>query len=76
MGRGDPLETASLMVTVGHLLPDDAMATVTDGGAPRRSACRPRATSTCVAIKAGSIREAIAFGPPQRVRDPRPPLAG
>ena len=66
MGRGDPLETASLMVTVGHLLPEDAMATVTTEsrhvlGLPTEG------DIDLVAIKAGSIREAIAFGPPQRV---------
>lgn len=66
VGRGDPLETASLMITVGHLLPDEAMATVTtearhvlglptDGDIDR------------VAIRAGSVREAIAFGPADRI---------
>jgi cytosine deaminase len=29
MGRGDPLETASLMVTAGHLTPAEAFASVT-----------------------------------------------
>jgi len=66
MGRGDPLETASLMVTVGHLLPEDAMATVTTEsrhvlGLPTEGEIDR------VAIKAGSIREAIAFAPPHRV---------
>ena len=31
VGRGDPLETAALMVMVGHLLPGDAYRTVSDG---------------------------------------------
>ena len=30
VGRGDPLETAGLMVMAAHLLPDEALATVTD----------------------------------------------
>jgi len=66
MGRGDPLETASLMVTVGHLLPEDAMATVTTES--RHVLGLPTdGDIDLVAIKAGSIREAIAFGPSQRV---------
>ena len=66
VGRGDALETAGLMITVGHLLPEEAMATVTTES---RHVLGLPATGEIdrVAIKAGSIREAIAFAPPQRV---------
>jgi cytosine deaminase len=66
VGRGDPLETAGLMITVGHLLPDEAMATVTTEA--RHVLGLPTTGKIDrVAIKAGSIREAIAFAPSQRV---------
>lgn len=66
MGRGDPLETASLMVTAGHLLPEEAMAAVSTDA--RHVLGLPAGDGgDLVAVKAGSIREAIAFGPPQRV---------
>jgi cytosine deaminase len=66
VGRGDALETAGLMITVGHLLPEEAMATVTTEA--RHVLGLPTTGEIDrVAIKAGSIREAIAFAPPHRV---------
>jgi len=70
VGRGDCLETASLMVMAGHLLPDDAYHSVS---AAVRTAMRLPAAGTqigdaaeLVLVPARSIREAIAFGPGDR----------
>ncbi len=71
VGRGDPLETAALMIVAGHLLPDEAFETVS-----RRSRTVLRLASNelavggvadLVAIRAPSIRAAIAMGPGSRV---------
>jgi cytosine deaminase len=66
VGRGDPLETASLMITAGHLLPDEAMAAVTTE-ARHVLGLPTEGDIDRVAIRAGSIREAIAFGPADRM---------
>jgi cytosine deaminase len=64
VGRGDPLETASLLVAAAHLTPDQAYHAVS--GAARLamglSAVRvaPRAPAELLAIRAASVREAIA----------------
>jgi cytosine/creatinine deaminase len=70
VGRGDALETASLLVTAGHLQLDEAMHLVTDGarqvmGLP---AAGPRvgAAAELLAIRADSLGEAIAFASPDR----------
>lgn len=71
MGRGDPLETAALMVMAAHLLPDDALHTIT--GAPRAAltgadqGISAGAPAELVALRAGGVREAIAFGPGDRI---------
>jgi len=73
VGRGDPLETAALMVMAGHLLPGDALASVSAHarcvmGVP--GAVEPLvagALADLVAIPASSVREAVAMGPPGRV---------
>ena len=71
MGRGDPCETASLMVMAGHLLPEEAWTAVS--GSSRRALGLPTAgvevgaLADLVAIKAGSLREAIAMGPAGRI---------
>ncbi|MGD9703102.1 MAG: amidohydrolase family protein [Acidimicrobiia bacterium] len=71
MGKGDPLETAALMVLAGHLLPHDALASVTSharravGAAPSR--VEPGAPADLVAIPAATIREAIATQPGARL---------
>ena len=71
MGRGDPLETAALMVLVAHFLPDDAIAAVTArarravGLAP--SLVEPGAPADLVAIPATTVREALASQPGGRI---------
>ena len=65
VGRADPLETAGLMIMAAH---------VAAGGCARHGQRRgparrwgwARATTTS-AVRACSMREAIAFGPPDRV---------
>lgn len=70
MGRSDPFETASLLVMAAHQRPDDAFAMVTDDA--RRALGLPivdvrvGAVADLVAVEAGSIREALAEGPPGR----------
>ncbi|MEQ1702409.1 MAG: amidohydrolase family protein, partial [Ilumatobacteraceae bacterium] len=70
VGRGDCLETASLMVMAGHLSPDAAYHSVS--GAVRSLMGLPRAgtevgdVAELVLVDAGSVREAVAFGPPNR----------
>ena len=71
MGRGDPLETAALMVLAAHLLPDEAMAAV-HVACPLRRRLRavrvePGAPADLVAIPAASVREAIASQPSGRI---------
>ncbi len=70
VGRADCLETASLMVMAGHLLPADAYATVSNAA---RMAMGLRAAGTqvgmaadLVVLPAATIREAIAFAPAER----------
>ncbi|CAN5465982.1 amidohydrolase family protein [soil metagenome] len=70
VGRGDCLETASLMVMAGHLLPHDAYGTVSN--AVRTAMGLPVAgtevgmAADLVLVHAASIREAIAFAPGER----------
>ncbi|HEY0518653.1 MAG TPA: amidohydrolase family protein [Ilumatobacteraceae bacterium] len=64
VGRGDPLETAGLMVMASHVLPIDALTMVTTAA---RSAIGLPRSGDLVAVKACSVREAIAFGPTDRV---------
>lgn len=70
VGRGDCLETASLMVMAGHLLPDDAYHSV--AGAARAALGLPVAgtapgeVADLVLVPAASVREAVAFGPAGR----------
>ena len=71
MGRADPLETASLMVMAAHLLPDDALHTVS--GAVRQAITGRNGgiavgePADLVALHASSVREALAFGPADRM---------
>lgn len=71
MGRGDPLETGALMVMAAHLLPDAALHAVSGAarqaitGSPGSISVGSRAD--LVAIDAGSVREALAFGPAGRL---------
>ncbi len=60
VGRGDPLETASLMVMAAHVTPDDALYMIS---AAARTAMGLDDSATCVEIRAATTRGAIAFGP-------------
>ncbi len=71
VGRGDPLETAALLVMAGHLLPDEAYDAVSTAardvlGLPpvRIEAGFP---AELLAVKAGGVREAVAMAPADRV---------
>ena len=70
LGRADPLETAGLMIATTHLLPEEALDTVSSaahrvlGG--ESGELRVGGRADLVAIPATSVREAIAFGPPGR----------
>jgi len=68
VGRGDPLETAGLMIMAAHLLPDEALHSVS--AAPRIAmgmAPADPASGDLVAVRAATVREAIAFGPADRI---------
>ncbi len=71
MGRGDPLETAGLMVMAAHLLPDDALASVSTASHIALTGESPSVTvgsrAELVAVPATTVREAIAFGPASRI---------
>ena len=70
MGRADPLETASLLVTAGHMSPERALEAVTSraratlGLAPRRLAAGQPADLVLVAGQ--DLAGAIASGSPRR----------
>lgn len=71
VGRGDCLETASLMVMVGHVLPHDAYGMVSN--AVRTVMGRPVAgtqvgmAADLVIVPVTTTREAIAFAPSPRI---------
>ncbi len=71
VGRACPLETAALMVMAAHLLPADAYATVSAVAADvvgvPPSAIEPGASADLLAVRGATLREAIAFGSPDRV---------
>ena len=70
-GRGCPLETAGLMTMTTHVSPADAWSMVSDAG--RRAlghepvAIAPGAPADVFAVRADSLRQAIAFGPEDRL---------
>jgi len=71
LGRGDPFDTAGLMVMVAHLSPTEAWRSVTDD-ARRALGCPPTAVAAgepadLLAVRAANVREAIAFSPQDRV---------
>ncbi len=71
VGRCDHLETASLLVSAGHLPPEDAMDAVTVGardvmGLPFAGPV-PGARADLVAVKAASLGDAVAFAGADRV---------
>jgi cytosine/creatinine deaminase len=71
MGRGDPMETAALLVMAGHLRPEQAYDAVSN--AARRAmglpvvAMAPGSPAELLAIRAGGVREAIASASPARI---------
>ena len=71
VGKGDPLETAALMVMAGHLLPADAYeycsARVRTALALPPVAVAAGSPAELVAVPAASVREAIAFQPVGRI---------
>jgi len=64
IGRADPLETAGLMIITAHVLPDDALHMVTDAA---RTVMGLPPTADQVAVRAASVREAIAFASSDRI---------
>ena len=72
MGRADPLETAALLVMVGHLLPDEALRSGeherTGGDGPRAGRrSRPAPRPSCSPCGPRTLREAIATARPDRL---------
>jgi cytosine/creatinine deaminase len=70
MGRADPLETASLLVTAGHMSPENALDAVTTSartalGLPVRS-LNIGLPADLVLVAGGNVAGAIAGGSPQR----------
>lgn len=71
VGRACPFETAGLMIMASHLLPHEAYASVSSVaadvvGAPQRNVGVGE-RADLVAVRAATIREAIAFGPVDRI---------
>ena len=70
VGRACPFETAGLMVMTSHILPDEGWTSVTDNAATATGAgvisCTPGSPADLLAVRASSLREAIAFGPADR----------
>jgi cytosine deaminase len=71
MGRGDPLEVASMLVMAGHLTVEEAYAAVADGS--RRVMGLPVAgpevglAADLLAIRANSLVDAVASAPEERI---------
>jgi len=71
VGRCDALETASLLVSAGHLAPDDALRAVTLGA--RDVMSMPLAgpvegaRAELLAVRASNVGEAVAFAPGDRI---------
>jgi cytosine deaminase len=70
LGRCDPLETAALLVSAGHLTLEESLAAVTHGA---RSVLHlppagpvPGAAADLLAVRADTVGEAIAFASPDR----------
>jgi cytosine deaminase len=70
VGRACPFETAGLMIMAAHDLPDQAWRSVSDAPARamgRRAELEVGAGADLVAVRAATVREAIAFGPSDRI---------
>ncbi len=70
MGRGDPLEIASLLVTSAHVSPTFALAQVSTNAHTvvygQSCALAIGAKANLVGVRAATLRESIAMGPPDR----------
>jgi cytosine deaminase len=70
LGRACPFETAGLMIMAAHDLPAQAWKSVSTDAARvmgRRAEIVPGAPANLVAVRADTLREAIAFGPSDRI---------
>ena len=70
VGRACPFETAGLMVMAAHDLPVQAWRSVSADAATvmgRRAEIAPGAAADLIAVRASTVREAIAFGPGDRI---------
>jgi cytosine/creatinine deaminase len=70
VGRACPFETAGLMVMAAHDLPVQAWRSVSSDAAKvmgRRAEIAPGAPADLIAVRANTVREAIAFGPSDRI---------
>ena len=70
VGRACPFETAGLMVMAAHDLPVQAWKSVSSDAATvmrRRAELAPGAPGDLIAVRASTVREAIAFGPSDRI---------
>ena len=72
VGRACPFETAGLMIMAAHLLPQAAWHAVTSAPADVLGIPSPALTvgapAHLIAVRAATLREAIAFGPADRIR--------
>ncbi len=71
VGRSDALETASLLVTAGHLALDEAYAAVSDGSRSVMSLPAagpvPGQAAELLAVRADSLAEVVAEASPERI---------
>ena len=71
VGRACPFETAGLMIMASHLLPHDAWSSVSTVAGQVTSFGAQTLTvgqrADLVAVRAATLREAIAFGPAERI---------
>ncbi len=71
MGKGDAFETAALLVMAGHLTPEEAYDAVSNAARRaiglREAAPVPGSPAEFVAVRARSVREAIASQPADRI---------
>ena len=71
VGRGDPLETAALLVMAGHLAPEEAYRAISASGRAALGlpgvTLEPGRPAELVAIRARTVREAIASASHDRV---------
>jgi cytosine deaminase len=71
LGRACPLETAGLMMLTSHLLPAAAYDTVSSAAATvighRPASIEPGSSADLFAVRADSLRAAVAFAPEERV---------